>query len=635
MPGFAPLRALGLVLLLAQLAQLAVANPVAVAPFGKFGKYYGRSARYGRSAGESAGAGYRLARRTSCNTASDRQCWSDGFDINTDYELHTPTTGVTRSYTLTLTEADDWAGGDGGTKAKAMLINGGFPGPTIEADWGDQIQVTVVNNLVTNGTSIHWHGIRQLNSNNMDGTTGITECPLPPNGGTRTYTFLATQYGSSWYHSHFSSQYGNGVLGSIVIRGPASANYDIDLGPLAISDWYYGATDTILARINDPSNPFIDGFPGAAPPSDNLLFNGVNVAPSGSGAGSYLTLNLTQGKAHLLRLINPSVENSYTVSLVGHSMTIVSTDFVPVQPVTVQSIYLAIGQRYDVVVNATATPGAYWLNVTMPTGPCGQSNNPYPAAILTYANANTTGLPTDPGTAPPDPSCADPGSSFFSPVVSRSAADATSFAPTGNQTLTTTLVTSRDNVSRVFWPVNDTPMNVSWSQPTLQFVQDGTTGSMPADENVISVASAGTMTYWLLQNNSSIPHPIHLHGHDVLVLGASPAIADPLSPGYTLRAYDAASDAATLNGNNPTRRDTTMLPAWGWLAVAFETNNPGAWLFHCHVAWHVSQGLSVQFLEQLDAIPGAVDLSSINEQCDSWNAYYPSSDPFTQGDSGI
>jgi FtsP/CotA-like multicopper oxidase with cupredoxin domain len=44
-------------------------------------------------------------------------------------------------------------------------------------------------------------------------------------------------------------------------------------------------------------------------------------------------------------------------------------------------------------------------------------------------------------------------------------------------------------------------------------------------------------------------------------------------------------DGPTLKGNNPTRRDTTMLPAWGWVVVAFKTGNPGAWLFHCHVAW--------------------------------------------------
>jgi FtsP/CotA-like multicopper oxidase with cupredoxin domain len=26
-----------------------------------------------------------------------------------------------------------------------------------------------------------------------------------------------------------------------------------------------------------------------------------------------------------------------------------------------------------------------------------------------------------------------------------------------------------------------------------------------------------------------------------------------------------------------------MLPPGGWLVIAFQTNNPGAWLMHCHI----------------------------------------------------
>lgn len=69
--------------------------------------------------------------------------------------------------------------------------------------------------------------------------------------------------------------------------------------------------------------------------------------------------------------------------------------------------------------------------------------------------------------------------------------------------------------------------------------------------------------------------------------------------------------------------------------MAYNTNNPGAWLFHCHVAWHVSQGLSVQYLEQLSSIPSTMDLSTLTENCNDWNAYYPANDPYRQTDSGI
>lgn len=66
-----------------------------------------------------------LARQVeSCNTASNRACWTDGYDINTDYEIDTPITGVVRNYTLTLTEEDNWTGPDGVVKEKVMLVNG-------------------------------------------------------------------------------------------------------------------------------------------------------------------------------------------------------------------------------------------------------------------------------------------------------------------------------------------------------------------------------------------------------------------------------------------------------------------------------------------------------------------------------
>lgn len=35
---------------------------------------------------------------------------------------------------------------------------------------------------------------------------------------------------TTWYHSHFALQAWEGIFGGIVINGPASANYDEDMG---------------------------------------------------------------------------------------------------------------------------------------------------------------------------------------------------------------------------------------------------------------------------------------------------------------------------------------------------------------------------------------------------------------------
>ena len=396
-----------------------------------------------------------------------------------------------------------------------------------------------------------------------------------------------------------------------------------------IGDWYLGAVNQIAFRVNNPNNPYIPGFPGSPPNSDNLLFNGKNINPAGAG-GSRLKLTLTPNQKHLVRIINPSVQNSYTLSLVGHSFQIIATDMVPITPVTVTSLYVGIGQRYDVIINANQPVGNYWLNASFSSGPCGICNNPRPAAIIGYTGAPNTN-PTAAGSVPPDSRCADLRN--YTPVVAQTAPVASFTAVPGN-TLNTKI--NVDNtIARVFWPVNNSPMQVNWNNPTLEYVKNGNVGSMPSNANIISVPTANVWTFWLIQNNSSIPHPVHLHGHDVLLLGASPALASPVNPANRLRPYVPATDGPTLVGNNPTRRDTTMLPAWGWLAVAYRTSNPGAWLFHCHVAWHVSQGFSVQFLEQLSSIPTTMDLNTLTSNCNNWDSFYPANAPFLQDDSGI
>ncbi|KAK3375941.1 Cupredoxin [Lasiosphaeria ovina] len=561
-----------------------------------------------------------------CNTPSNRACWMPGFNINTDWETSVPNTGVTRTYTFTLSEVDKYVGPDGQVKEKAMLINS--QSSWIVLDWGDRINVTVVNNLRANGTSFHWHGIRQLNNNINDGVNGVTECPIPPNGGTKTYSFLATQYGSSWYHSHYALQIANGLTGSILINGPASLPYDIDLGVLPISDWYYGSADNIFARVNDPENPFIPGVPGSPPPSDNILFNGTNINPTGPG-GSYARILLTPGKRHRLRLINPSVDNTFTVSIVGHSMTVIANDFVPVDAFTTSHLYLSVGQRYDVTIDASQPVDNYWINVTFSgTGACGSSKNPHPAAILSYAGAGSTN-PINAGRPPPESLCAD--QTDFVPIVTR-AVPRELFTAAPSDSLAVTLDVDSKS-SNVFWKVNGSSMEVIWEKPTLEFIAQNN-NSYPANENTITIPDNSNYSIWLVENGSPIPHPMHLHGHDFMILGRSAATTNPLSPSATPVVFEIATDASSLEFDNPPRRDATVLPSFGWLVIAFQNDNPGAWLFHCHIAWHLSQGLSVQFLEQVDKVPQVMDLNEIEPNCDAWREYAPAN-PFGGLDSGL
>lgn len=86
---------------------------------------------------------------------------------------------------------------DGVVTKNAVCINGQFPGPLIEANYGDTINVAVTNNLKDEGTAMHWHGFLQMNNCQNDGVPGVQQCPIAP-GRTYTYTMKAELYGSSW-----------------------------------------------------------------------------------------------------------------------------------------------------------------------------------------------------------------------------------------------------------------------------------------------------------------------------------------------------------------------------------------------------------------------------------------------------
>lgn len=78
----------------------------------------------------------------------------------------------------------------------------------------------------------------------------------------------------------------------------------------------------------------------------------------------------------------------------------------------------------------------------------------------------------------------------------------------------------------------------------------------------------------------------------------------------------------SFNTINPPRRDTAVLPAQGHLAIALRLDNPGTWILHCHIAWHASQGLSLEFVESEGSISiPPRDMSIFKDMCDSWDEY--------------
>jgi hypothetical protein len=177
----------------------------------------------------------------------------------------------------------------------------------------------------------------------------------------------------------------------------------------------------------------------------------------------------------------------------------------------------------------------------------------------------------------------------------------------------------------VFWKVNGVAMDINWNVPTLDYVLNGT-DQLPASDNAVVISSAGWV-YYLIVNETPLPHPVHLHGHDFWVI--------------SFGAGDGTG--AALNLTNPQRRDTHSIAgnngnpgAGGYVILAFQADNPGAWLLHCHIPFHISGGLGVQFLERPSEISGTLgDLTGYQAGCASWRGLETSAAAIQQPDSGL
>jgi len=67
----------------------------------------------------------------------------------------------------------------------------------------------------------------------------------------------------------------------------------------------------------------------------------------------------------------------------------------------------------------------------------------------------------------------------------------------------------------------------------------------------------------VMNNNTDMWHPMHTHGHTFSV------------PSY-----------------GGLRRDTVISLPRTQLAIDFDADNPGRWMFHCHNAYHFEAGMT-------------------------------------------
>lgn len=130
---------------------------------------------------------------------------------------------------------------------------------------------------------------------------------------------------------------------SQIFNGPATANYDEDLGVLFLDDWSHKSVFSLWYTARQ----------GAPPALENGLINGTNTYDCGSSGDSTCTGTLgakyetafQPGKKYLIRVVNVATDGHFQFSIDGHKLTVIATDLVPIKPYVTDSVLISIGQR--------------------------------------------------------------------------------------------------------------------------------------------------------------------------------------------------------------------------------------------------------------------------------------------------
>lgn len=297
--------------------------------------------------------------------------------------LVTPTwlTAKTVTYDLALSQTTV---NFNGKERQAMAINGSIPGPTLRFTVGDDAVLRVHNDLKEE-SSIHWHGI--LLPNDQDGVPHVNMAPIKA-GETREYRFRLRHGGTFWYHSHSGLQEQLGIYGSIVItpKGGERIKTDHDLVAV-LSDWTNerphdvltqlraarewqqikkGTAQSILGAIR--RNAWTDMFKRSMsrmPPMD-LSDVGYDAFLANGKASSEFSAR--PGKTVRVRLINASAASYFYIDYAGGDMKIIAADGTDVQPVSTGRFLIAIAETYDLLVKVPAQGGAWELRATSQDG---------------------------------------------------------------------------------------------------------------------------------------------------------------------------------------------------------------------------------------------------------------------------
>ena len=227
-----------------------------------------------------------------------------------------------------------------------FAFNGQVPGPLIHVREGDEVTVNV-NNLTTLPHTIHWHGLLQRGSWQMDGVPDVSQPAIKP-GDSFTYKFTAEPSGTMWYHCHVNVNEHvamRGMWGPFIIdpKEPVPIEKEVTKDfILMLSDWASAWA----------SKPGYGGVPGDV--YDYFTINGKAFPDS-------QPIRIARGDIVRLRLIGAG-EFAHAIHIHGHLFKVAFKDGRPLPaPYEADTIVVNPGERYDIIFEAD-NPGRWMVH---------------------------------------------------------------------------------------------------------------------------------------------------------------------------------------------------------------------------------------------------------------------------------
>ncbi|XP_068624063.1 uncharacterized protein [Battus philenor] len=528
------------------------------------------------------------------------------------------------------------------------VVNRKMPGPAIEVCHNDRIVVDVENDLMTESTTVHWHGQHQRGSPYMDGTPYVTQCPILPESTFR-YQFNASHAGTHFWHSHSGMQRADGAAGALIIRKPKSLDphgrlYDFDRSEhvMIVTDWIH---ELSVSMFTDHHHSIGDNKP------PTLLINGVGrfrifnetVEPSYMRAARF---DVEKGFKYRFRIINAEFLNCpIELSVDDHNITVIASDGYDLEPITATSLVTYAGERYDFILDANKEINNYWIRFRGLMDCDERFTKAKQVAVLHYEGAND-GEPSG------DPTWEELHNEGLQ-------LNALNKGEEENETISVaemkSLMGYDDSLKEVadyqfyiaydFYAKNNshfhrspyygyyqvpntsnrlyTPQlnHISMKMPSSPLLID-----RPSPDNfcnassinetckegycecphVLSVRKNAVVEIIIVDEGVTFDanHPFHLHGHNFRVVGLRRLANDTTIE--EIKEFDRAG-LLKRNLKNAPLKDTVTVPDGGYTVIRFKADNPGYWLFHCHIEFHVEIGMALVFKvgdhKDMDPVP--------------------------------